>query len=137
MRGVTYNSCWSGWRGTISIDGETYVGYFDTEKRAEMWRVEMEKIKNTYLEPGGVNSRKRVNATHQDLPIGIYESHRTRRGREYYYIRCQINRDTKLLKVITAAFGPTRSRAEALRIVKRRRIEWVRDNAELLKDNTK
>ena len=132
----TITRFWNKYRGMVGFEGEYLVFYFDTEKEARDWQIEMWNTKMDICEPGVVRTKKNIGAKHQDLSIGIYETvdKKTRLNGSVYEaptIITTINDVNGHKKYFTATYGNIRTREEAIDIVETKRYNYVLENPKL------
>ena len=120
------------WKCQIQIGKELYTDTLSSKRKAETWIDRMIILRDQKCQPGGRNANKRTTAIAKDLPIGLYEHCYTKRNSTYDSIKCQIRKDGNSLKTITAHYGINRTRDEAISIVVRKRVEWVREHFRLV-----
>ena len=134
MRGVTFNHEYNLWRSMLSIEGREVCKYFKFEYDAVKYCILLRETRKHLIEPGSRNSRKKSNARAKDLPVGLHQSFEFKRDKKFYYIRCHLVRLDGRVKTFTAYFGESRSRKKAIQIVKDKRLFWVLENNDLLRN---
>lgn len=109
------------WRACFTgDDGTFYQEYFLSEKAAKQF---MERKAKNRLH-SNQKVKKRLTATHQDLPVGLYQLVKRKRAvdgdwlfHDYMAVSVYINGEQK---IYVRAFGRSRTREQAIKLC----VEW-------------
>ena len=134
MKGVTFNKGANMWRGMLAIEGKEHCKYFMSEYEAVKYCIQLRNSRKHLIQPGSRNSIKKSDAKVKDLPIGLHQSYEFKRGKKYLVIRCHMVLLTGKVKTVSAYFGINRTRKKAIAIVQNKRLNWVLENNDLLRN---
>lgn len=116
-------------RAAISIKGKTIQKYFSkaeygdsAEEKAKEWLAQKQEERRADKGKFGVRHAKRKDAAHQDLPIGVIDSHFKHTLTDGTTVKYQCLMHFKSIgggkvKRTTRAYGINRTRKEALRLL--------------------
>lgn len=106
------------WRGAASLHGKNLQYYFDSEEAAKRFVREC-KLSDSINKPvWAKRNTKRINAKHQDLPIGFFQTYEEKENdlgivAVYQQVKCVFKLNGKN-KTISRNFGRRKSREEAI-----------------------